>query len=1083
MGGTCVVSVVMADTNDGPTSAEPTTEGSPLAKAIAGLGMRSIGPAFMGGRISDIAVHPHRKATWYIAAGSGGVWKTVNAGITWHAIFEDQPSFSIGCVTLDPNEPDVVWVGTGEAVSGRHVAWGDGVYRSRNGGVSWEHMGLEASEHIADILVDPRDSNTVYVAAEGPLWSTGGERGVYKTTDGGETWVAALSIDADTGVTSLTFAPDNPEVLYAAAYQRRRHVATFVGGGASSGIYKSSDGGGTWRKTTEGLPKGDMGKIGLATTAANPELVYATVEANKTDRGFYRSTDRGESWEKRNEYISGGTGPHYYQEIFASPIDADRVYQVDVFLHATTDGGKTFARRETGKTKHSDNHSVWIDPDDPDHLLVGSDAGLYETFDDGDSYRHFENMPLSQFYRVALDNSEPFYSILAGAQDLGTLLGPSRTTNIDGVRNKDWNVPLGADGYHVAFDPSDPNICYLEWQVGNVMRYDRRTHELQDIQPQPAADEPPERWNWDCPIVVSPHDSNRIYLASQRVWQSDDRGDSWRPISGDLTTARNRYEMPTFGSVPSVDALHDHMAMSQFSTITYLSESPVLAGLLYVGTDDGLVHSSEDGGETWRLAASPAGLPTESFINNVEASQHNSDEVFLAADDHKNGDFTPHLYKSSDRGRSWQSIRGDLPERLIIWCVEQDHVNPDLLFVGTEFGIYTTVDAGTSWHKLSKDVPTISFRDIKLHRRDSDLVAASFGRGIYVLDDYSPLRSLSSDMLQDEAILFGVRDAWWYVPRLSAQAVGQPTLGSTAYRTPNPGFGATFTYYLASDLVGPAKQREAIEKPHRESGDDVAFPGVEALWAEHLSIEPVVVLVIRDDSGTAIRTVAGEATAGVHRVAWDLRYVAPDPVKLDQPEFRAPWETDPQGPLVEPGTYSAELVEVSSTGVRVLTEPQTFALKPTPAISALGDHAGVLGFSTQTADLLRRVAGAKRDVDTAITQVPVIRATVQQTPTAHELLPRLDAVHRSFTEIRRELVEDPINERLSEPHGPSISQLVERVAQHDWSTTQAPTQTQVTSVTRASDAFAPLRSRLIDTLSELAELRHELDAAGGSWTP
>jgi photosystem II stability/assembly factor-like uncharacterized protein len=446
-----------------------------IAKAVEGLKLRGIGPAFMGGRITDIAVHPTQRRTWYIAAGSGGVWKTTNAGTTWTAIFADQPSYSIGCITLDPTNPAIVWVGTGENVSGRHVGWGDGVYRSRDGGHSWQRMGLENSQHIGRILVDPRDGNVVFVAATGPLWSAGGERGLYKSSDGGASWSLVLGIDEHTGVTDIAFDPTNPNTIYAAAHQRRRHIWSLLNG-PGSGLYKSTDGGTTWRRLSTGLPKGDMGKIGLAVTPAAPDIVYATIEANAEEKGFYRSLDKGEQWEKRSDYISGGTGPHYYQIIAASPHNADLVYQMDVFLHITRDGGKTFQRAETGTNKHSDNHVLWIDPTDRAHQLVGCDGGLYESFDEGTTWRHFPNLPLSQFYRVAVDNAEPFYNILGGAQDLGTHYGPSRTLNTEGVRNQDWWVPLGADGYHVAFDPTDPAIGYMEWQIGNIYRYDFKPH-------------------------------------------------------------------------------------------------------------------------------------------------------------------------------------------------------------------------------------------------------------------------------------------------------------------------------------------------------------------------------------------------------------------------------------------------------------------------------------------------------------------------------------------------------------------------------------------------------------------------------
>ncbi len=571
--------------------------------------MRSIGPALMGGRIADIAIHPSDRSTWYVGVGSGGVWKTVNNGITWSPVFDDETSYSIGCVRIDPTRPEVVWVGTGEAVSGRHVAWGDGVYKSIDAGNSWTRMGLEHSEHVSDILIDPRNGDTVYVAAEGPLWSSGGERGLYKTTDGGGTWDRVLHIDDDTGVTSAVFAPDDPDTIYAAAYQRRRRVWSFLGGGPGSGIHVSNDAGSTFTRIEAGLPKGEMGRIGLAVTPADPSVVYATIEAaDENERGFYRSTTRGRAWERRNKYLSGGTGPHYYQELFASPTDAGRVFQVDVFLHVTTDGGTTFRQVETGTNKHSDNHVVWIDPTDGRHLIVGCDAGLYETFDEGQAWRHVSNLPISQFYRVAVDNSVPFTNVLGGAQDLGTLRGPTRTLHVDGVRNQDWMVVLGSDGYHVAFDPDDDRISYLEFQGGDVRRHDTSTMELRDIQPQPAEGDPPERWNWDTPILISPHRAETIYVASQRLWRSDDRGESWTPISGDLTTDRNRYELPTGDRVTSVDSVFDHQAMSLYGTISAVAESPLTEGLLYVGTDDGLLHVSEDGGTTWRRMAQPDGL-------------------------------------------------------------------------------------------------------------------------------------------------------------------------------------------------------------------------------------------------------------------------------------------------------------------------------------------------------------------------------------------------------------------------------------------------------------------------------------------
>lgn len=1057
-------------------------ERSAITKAVESLPMRSIGPAFMGGRIADIAIHPSRPNTWIVAVGSGGVWRTDNAGITWAPLFDEQASYSIGCVRIDPNRPDVIWVGTGEAVSGRHVAWGDGVYRSQDGGSSWTSMGLTATEHISDILIDPRDTNVVYVAAEGPLWSSGGERGLYKTVDGGTTWELVLEFDENTGVTSAVFAPDDPDTIYAATYERRRRVWSFLGGGPGSGIHVTNNSGATWDKVAEGLPKTDMGRIGLAVTPADPNIVYATIEAiDDEEKGFYRSTDRGRSFERRNNYMSGGTGPHYYQEIFASPTDADRVYQVDVFLHLTTDGGKTFRNIEDGKNKHSDNHVVWIDPANGQHLLVGCDAGIYETFDEGVAWRHVSNLPISQFYRVAVDDSLPFTNIMGGAQDLGTLFGPTRTTHVDGVRNQDWYVALGADGYHVAFDPEDNNISYLEWQIGNVMRHDRRTMELVDIQPQAAADDPPERWNWDTPIVISPHEASRIYVASQRVWRSEDRGDSWTAISPDLTRNHNRYELATADRVAPVDSLYDHFAMSHYSNITTMAESASLSGLLYVGTDDGVIQVSEDAGETWREAARPAGLPDVAFINGIEPSRHDPDVVFVAADDHKSGDYSPYLFRSDDRGRTWRSISSDLPAGTTVWAIEQDHITADLLFIGAEHGVHVSVDGGEHWHKLTKNMPTISFRDLALQRRDDDLICASFGRGFYVLDDYSPLRSLNEEALAQPATLFPVRDAWWYVSYQPMQAKGQPTLGTTAFRTKNPDFGATFTYHLSNDINNGKATRQSEEA--RIEGN-VAFPGWDRLRDEHAEGDPVLLILIRDDSGEAIRTVPAETKAGLHRTTWDLRYPTVVPVKLEKPGFQAPWESPAQGALVSPGTFTAELVQWHDGELISHGAPQSFAVVPTPAVAEAIGADTANAFRLTSEDLHRRVLGAAKSIAAGRDRVRHLRAGIIATPSATSLLAPLDTLHRQLEDLAVVLTSDPVRDKMAEPSSPTIAQAVGRVVGHHQNTTLAPTATQREAIDRAEAAFAVAVAELEELIDGgLGGLARDLDAAGGPWTP
>lgn len=1056
---------------------------SPLAEASAALPLRGIGPGLMSGRLSDIEVHPNHPSTWYVAAGSGGVWKTTNAGTTWTPIFDDQPSYSIGEITLDPTNPDVVWVGTGENVSGRHVGWGDGVYRSLDGGRSWQRMGLPRSEHIGRILVDPRDGNRVLVAAEGPLWSAGGDRGVYRSTDGGATWTPVLQIDENTGATDLEFDPRNPDVVYAASYQRRRHVWGFLGGGPGSGIWKSVDNGKTWRRLKTGLPGGDMGKIGLAVTPADPSLVYATIEAGEEERGFYRSRDRGESWEKRNGYISGGTGPHYYQEIEASPLDSNRVYQMDVFLHVTRDGGASMDVVETGHDKHSDNHALWIDPADGDHLLVGTDGGLYESFDEGKTFRHFPNLPVSQFYKVALNDREPFYDVLVGAQDLGTLHGPSRTLNVDGIRNQDWYVPLGADGYGVAFDPRDPDLLYLMFQEGMLFRKDRRNDEGVMIRPQPAPGDAPERWNWDSPLLVSPHNPDRIYYGSQRVWRSDDRGGSWTPISGDLTQGRARYEQKFFGRVWSVDSLFDHNAMSKYATTTAISESPLREGTLAVGTDDGLVQVTTDGGKSWKRAAAIPGLPALSFVNDVEMSLHDAETLYIAADNHKNGDFKPYVFESTDLGRTWRSMAGDLPAGEIVWALQQDHVRPDLFFVGTERGLYFSADRGAHWHKLG-GAPTIPFRDLKLHRRDGDLVGASFGRGVYVLDDYAPLRDLEAALGQ-EGVLFPVRDAWWFVPIQLGQAPGRPELGTDDFTTPNPPHGALFTYFLREAPTSAREARKAGEKELREKGEDVPFPGFDRLRAEALETAPKVLVIVSDSAGRKVRWIEGPAKEGLHRVSWDLRGPAPDPVVLDPPAFRSPWESAPFGPLVAPGRYSAELVLVSASGARPLGAAQSFEVKPVPNLPPGTDPAAVAAFQGETAEAGRRLASVASELGLIKNQLRRMRATLGETPRADlALYGLLDAVGKAVADLDLRIQGDPARQRLSESEAPSIGDRLWTIRFGHWQMRQMPTATQKRDLELAKAGLDALERELKALIAgDLAKLEEAFAAAGAPWTP
>ncbi len=1052
-----------------------------ITNAVKGLELRAIGPAVMGGRIADIAVSTQDPSTWFVAVGSGGLWKTENNGISWKPIFDAEASYSIGTVAIDPNNENVVWVGTGENVSGRHVGWGDGVYKSNDSGRTWNRVGLLKSEHIGKILIDPRNSDVIFVAAEGPLWSAGGERGVYKTMDGGKTWNLVLEIDEHTGVTDIEFDPTNPDIIYAAAYQRRRHVWALLSGGPKSGIYKSTDNGASWVHKTTGLPKGDMGKIGLAVTPADPNLVYATIEANAAEKGFYRSTDKGESWEQRNSYISGGTGPHYYQEIEVSPTNEDLIYQMDVFIHVTRDGGQNFKVLGTGREKHSDNHALWIDPKNGKHLLAGTDGGLYESFDQGTTWRHFPNLPIAQFYKLSLDNSEPFYNIVGGAQDLGTLFGPSRTMNTEGVRNGDWYVPLGADGYDNAFDPNDPNIIYMEIQEGNLNRYDRRSEEATDIQPQPRPGEMPERWNWDSPLLISPHNGNRLYYGSQRLWRSNDRGNSWEPISTDLTTNRNRYELDIIGKVWSVDALYDNSAMSKYATLTAIAESPTVEGLLYVGSDDGLLHVSEDGGENWKRMTAMPKVPALSFINDIEASSHDGSTLFVSADAHKFGDFNPYLFMSTDRGRSWKSIAGNLPKETIVWAIKQDPKDSNLIFLGTEYGIYFSVDKGAQWIPLKSGVPTIPFRDIELHPRDNDLVGASFGRGFYVLDDYTPLREISSVVKAGTTALFPVRDAWWYVPNTPMQAKGMPTLGTTSFAAENPSFGALFTYY-ASDIPKTSKAiRQQEEETLRDKKMSIPFPGWEQLASEATEEDARILLLVSDGNGEPVRWLEGPAEKGLHRINWDLRLSPPDPIDLTVPEFKPPWAGDDQGPLAAPGTYTAQLYTFFEGRLEIQGASQDFVVKP---VFKSNDNTEVAQFQKMTAELSRKVSAAAKKLVEVNERLRYINAALVKTPEGPQrLLARLEELKRKLNGLKNTLNGDSVKQAKDESVSPSIRSRVGQVAYAHWETTQPATQTQKLNIEIAEADFEKFQQEFRNYLMELEALEADLEKAGAPYTP
>jgi photosystem II stability/assembly factor-like uncharacterized protein len=844
------------------------------------LQLRSLGPTLKPGRVADLAVDPRNPSLWYLANASSGLWKTTNRGTSWEPSFDKGGSYSLGCVTIDARHPDTLWLGTGEGSSNRSVGYGDGVYKSLDAGQTWTCMGLRDSQHVSRILIDPRDSDVVFVAAQGPLWSSGGDRGLFQTTDGGATWKAVLDISPHTGVTDVVFDPRNPDVIYAAAYQRRRHVGLLIGGGPESAIYKSTDGARTWKKLSQGLPTVDIGRIALAVSPQNPNVVYALVYAAGDESGFFRSADRGETWTRQSNYKV--LDPQYYGKIYADPHQFDRIYAVDMITHVTEDGGRHFER--VPWHMHVDHHTLAFDRTDKNHLLVGNDGGLYESYDQGQSWRHFTNLPTSQFYRVATDNALPFYYVYGGTQDNGSMGGPSRTINRVGIRTSEWFQTGGGDGFQPRIDPENTDIIYGLSQNGALFRFDKHSGTRKGIRPVQDPNGPALRWHWDTPLLISPHCPTRLYVAGNRLYGSDDRGDSWQAFSPDLTRQLDPENQRVMGQTWGDDAIQKNRFTTALSVSSALDESAIQEGLLYIGTDDGLVQISPDRGQTWQRIERFPGIPHRAYVADICASQHCTDTLYVAFNNYQRGDFKPYLLKSTDRGTSWTSIAGDLPDRHVVWSVVEDHVNPNLLFAGTEFGVFFTVDSGRHWIQLRSGAPTVSFRDLTLQRRESDLVAATFGRGFYVLDDFSPLRELGPQTLAKPAALFTPRAAWVY------QELGHVVAAFGNVATPNPPFGAMLHYYLCEGL--PEKNDK-------------------------------IVLAITDADGKLLRRMTGPSSVGLHRVVWDLRRSAEPQEAAGQQRRRR----RRPGALVEAGEYTISLLEVINGQDNTLDKAQTIQVK------------------------------------------------------------------------------------------------------------------------------------------------------------
>ena len=1049
------------------------------------LELRGIGPAVMGGRVSDFAFHPERRQEFFAAHAVGGLWKTTNNATTWEPVFDHEGAYSIGVVEIDPSNPNIVWVGTGENNSQRSVAYGDGVYRSLDGGKSWTNMGLSASEHISRIWIDPDDSMHVLVAAQGPLWNAGGDRGLYRTRDGGETWRPILEVDEWTGVNEFVVHPDNPDYIVASTLQRGRHVWGIVGGGPGSGLYKTMDGGESWRLVEAGIPQGDKGRIGLAMAPSRPDTIYAIVFAEDDGSGFYRSEDFGESWQKRSDRMSNDA--QYYNEITVDPKNPDRVYSVDTFSWISEDGGESWERLGIER-RHVDDHAFWIDPDDTEHVYVGGDGGIYESWDRGRTWRHVRNLPLMQFYRIQPDNAEPYYNVYGGTQDASSWGGPSRTLFVHGIANTDWRNIRGGDGFEPQIDPTDPNIVYAQSQHAGLVRYDWRTTERVQIVPQPESGEDEYTWNWATPLIISPHDPKRLYIASEKLFRSDDRGDNWRIVSPDLTRGIDRNTLEIMGRVWSVDALQKNRGVSRYGAAIGLAESPIEEGLIYVGMDDGRLNVTEDGGANWRSTERFPGVPDLTYVSDVLASQHDADKAYLTLDNHKRGDYTPYVLVSTNKGVSWRSIAGDLPDRGSVYTIVEDHVDPDLLFVGTEFGIWFTQNGGENWHRLRGNFPTIAVRDLEIQARENDLVVGTYGRGIYILDDYTPLRTPIDTVLDAPATLFPIRDTHLYIEGdkwNSGQAIGTVGASGAAFFTsPNPPFGAVFTYYLRDGLESSRDKRRELERAVQRDGGHNPYPSWDVLRLEDNEEAPRLEFTIRDDDGNVVRRLDAPHGAGIHRIAWDLRLPPPHPVDLEPEGFRAPWSGSKVGPLVLPGTYSVSAT-AHADGEHVEVLPATpFTLEQltlSPELAA--DRQAVFDFQRQSADLYRRVAGAAeraaRFGQALDAMDKALSATTAAGPDMHAAL---RALSLELVEIDTLLNGDRTIRSRQESAPWSLRRRAGSLLAN-WGNQSPVTGTDRRTYEIARDEYAVVRDRLQRFDADLHDFGERMDELGAPWTP
>jgi photosystem II stability/assembly factor-like uncharacterized protein len=1046
--------------------------------AVSGLKFRSIGPAFASGRIADFAINPKNKSEWFVAVASGHVWKTTNNGTTFEPVFDNYGAYSIGCIVYDPNNSFVLWLGTGENNHQRALGYGNGVYKSIDGGKSWKNMGLKDSRQIGKILVDPRCSDVVYVAAEGSVWGPGGERGLYKTTDGGKTWKKILEISENTGVNNILMDPRNPDVLYASSEQRRRHVFTKIGGGPETAIYKSTNAGETWDKLTSGLPGSDMGGIGMAISPVNPDVIYAIIEASKDASGFYRSIDRGASWQKMSSHVAQG---QYYNEIYCDPKDVDKVYSVETISHFTEDGGKTW-KQVGNNRRHVDDHALWIDPDDTKHFLIGSDGGAYETFNGGADFLFKSNLPVTQFYRVQVDNSLPFYYVYGGTQDNNSMGGPSRSTRGDGVYSDDWFVTNGGDGFWSQIDPVDPNIVYAESQYGGMVRYDRKSQEAVDIRPEPRKGEDNYKWNWNTPLLLSTHNHKRLYCAANKVFLSDDRGNTWQVISDDLTAKIDRNTWPVMGKYWSIDAVQKDISTSLYGTIISFDESLLNENLLFAGTDDGLIQITEDGGKNWRKSEKFPGIPENTYVSDILSSRFDQNIVYASFDNILRDDFKPYILKSTDKGKSWTSISSNLPENGTVHTLAQDHVNPKLLFAGTEFGCFFTIDDGKNWIQLKSGIPDVSVRDITIQRRENDLVLATFGRGFYILDDYTPLRTLNRDsLLQKEGMIFPIKDALMYLA-----TDGKYGQGSTVYSGKNPDFGAVFTYFVKDVPKTLKEKRKEKEKELFKKGEPIPQPTEAELRRESQELAAFLTFTITDESGNIVRVIRKSPSKGINRMNWDLRYQSTRKVWGEKYD---PLQDNGGSILAMPGTYKVSMSMTFGDEVKQLALPVAFKAVLLNNLSLPpADRRAMVDFHRKVAEITRVMQGTEEYAEDLLKRTNGLLLALNSTPAASPaLVKKALGVQFALDSLLNTKFNRPSIHPSDEENSPAPVPLNARLGKLSWiswMSTQEPTQTQLEAYTILEEEFPPVYNTIKNIGAvEVPALEKAVEALGAPVTP